>query len=102
VTQRQIGEVLVLKELLHYDEEANSSFLKEVSSIQRALYKLKYTAWQCGFLFFIATLQSQFSFSTHIFIMHPFLFCGLASINMFALLRSVYGVIFLWIISLAE
>ena len=31
VTQRQTGEVMVLKELLHYDEEANTSFLKEVS-----------------------------------------------------------------------
>lgn len=38
VTQRQTGEVLVLKELLQYDEEANSSFLKEVSSLQRVLH----------------------------------------------------------------
>lgn len=34
VTQRQTGEVMVLKELLHYDEEANTSFLKEVSHDQ--------------------------------------------------------------------
>ena len=39
VTQRQTGEVLVLKELLHYDDEANTSFLKEVSSLFRVLHK---------------------------------------------------------------
>ncbi|KAL9981608.1 hypothetical protein ACROYT_G010334 [Oculina patagonica] len=34
VTQRQTGEVMVLKELLHYDEEANTSFLKEVAVLK--------------------------------------------------------------------
>lgn len=34
VTQRQTGEVMVLKELLHYDEEANTSFLKEVALLK--------------------------------------------------------------------
>ena len=77
VTQRQTGEVLVLKELLHYDDAANSSFLKEVSSLHWVLHKLKYTGWKCGFLFFIATLQSQF-ISTRICItyMYPlFVLC---------------------------
>ncbi|KAJ7387422.1 LIM domain kinase 1 [Desmophyllum pertusum] len=34
VTQRQTGEVMVLKELLNYDEEANTSFLKEVALLK--------------------------------------------------------------------
>lgn len=33
VTQRQSGEVMVMKELLNYDETAKVSFLKEVSYI---------------------------------------------------------------------
>lgn len=42
VTQRQTGEVMVLKELLHYDEEANTSFLKEVSYLERVFCR-----WKC-------------------------------------------------------
>lgn len=39
VTQRQSGEVMVMKELLNYDETAKVSFLKEVS------YIFFYKAW---------------------------------------------------------
>ena len=31
VTHRETGEVMVLKEMLHYDEDASSGFLKEVN-----------------------------------------------------------------------
>ena len=95
VTQRQTGEVLVLKELLHYDDEANSSFLKEVSSLQRVLHKLKYTGWKCGFLFFYINITVPIHFHSHLYNI-PFV-CPV-----FALLTSVCGVIFFWIISLGE
>lgn len=42
VTQRQSGEVMVMKELLNYDETAKVSFLKEVSYI--FLIKLGWTS----------------------------------------------------------
>ena len=41
VTHRETGEVMVLKEILRYDEETNAGFLKEVSKELFEIFHLR-------------------------------------------------------------
>ena len=41
VTHRETGEVMVLKEILRYDEETNAGFLKEVSKELFGIFHLR-------------------------------------------------------------